>query len=161
MTEKRREMTEAVPRRERDVFSDMDRMFDMLLHRGWLRPFREMWPEGGLFRERPEFLAPHVDVIDRDEELLVRAELPGVERKDLKLDLGDDLLTVRGERKREEKVEEGEVYRAEISRGSFSRTIRLPQSVDLEKAEAKFKDGMLEVHLPKTLKTERRRIEIK
>jgi HSP20 family protein len=161
MIEKCKEMIEAVPRREIDVFSDMDRMFDTLLHRGWLRPFREMWPEWSMLRELPELVTPHVDLIERDEEFLVRAELPGVEKKDLKLVLSDDLLTIRGERRHEEKTEEGEVYRAEIVRGAFSRTIRLPETVDFEKAEAKFKDGMLEVRLPKTHKTERRRIEIK
>ena len=161
MKEKRTEMTKAVPRREIDVFSDMDRMFDTLLHRGWLRPFREMWPEWSMFHELPELVTPHMDLIERDDEVLVRAELPGVEKKDLKLDLSDDLLTIRGERRREEKTEEGEVYRAEIARGAFSRTIRLPQTVDFEQAEAKFTDGMLEVRLPKTHKTERRRIEVK
>jgi HSP20 family protein len=164
MTAKRKEMTEAVPRRELDVFSDMDRMFDTLFRHGWLRPFRELWPEWSPFGERmefPEFAVPHMDLIERDEEVLVRAELPGVEKKDLKLDLSDDLLTIRGERRREEKHEQGEVYRAEIARGAFSRTIRLPQTVDFEKADAKFKDGMLEVHLPKTRKTQRRRIQVK
>lgn len=161
MTIKRKAMTEAAPRRELDVFDDMDRMFDTLLHRGWLRPFRDMWPEWNFLGERLELTQPHVDLIDRDEEILVRAEVPGVEKKDLKLDLSEDLLTIQGERRHEEKVEEAEVYRAEIARGTFSRTIRLPHTVDFEKAVAEFKDGILEVRLPKTHKTERRRITIK
>ena len=160
MTIKRREMTEAVPRRDIDVFDDMDRMFDTLFHRGWLRPFRDMWPEWNFLGERFDLTAPHVDLIDRDDEILVRAEVPGVEKKDLELVLSDDLLTIQGERHLEEKTEEGEVYRAEIAKGTFSRTIRLPQAVDFGKTAAEFKDGMLEVHLPKTRKTERRRIEI-
>ena len=161
MTTKRKELMEAVPRRELDVFDEMDRMFDTMLHRGWLRPFRDLWPEWGRFEERMELITPRVDVIDRDEEILVRAEVPGVEKKDLHVDLTGQLLTIRGERRHEEKEGEGELFRAEISRGSFSRTIRVPEDVDFEKAKAEFKDGMLEIHLPKTHRTERRHIEVK
>jgi len=161
MTTKRKEMMQAVPRRELDVFDEMDRMFDTLLHRGWLRPFRELWPEWGRMEERMEFLTPRVDVIDREDEILVRAEVPGVEKKDLQVDLTGQLLTIRGERRHEEKEEKGEFFRAEIESGSFSRTIRVPEDVDFEKAKAEFKDGMLEIRLPKTHKTERRHIEVK
>jgi HSP20 family protein len=139
----------------------MDRMFDTLLHRGLIRPFRDIWPEWTFLGERLDLTRPHVDLIERDEEFLVRAELPGVEKKDLTIDLSDDLLTIRGERRKEAKTEEGEVYRAEIARGTFSRSLRLPESVDFEKADAELKDGVLEVHLPKTHRTERRRIEVK
>ena len=161
MKTKRKELMEAVPRRELDLFDEMDRAFDTLFHRGWLRPFRDLWPEWGRFEERMEFMTPRVDVIDRDEEILVRAEVPGVEKEDLHVDLTGQLLTLRGERRREEKEEEGEYFRAEISRGRFSRAIRVPEGVDFEKAKAEFKDGILEVHLPKTHKTERRHIEVK
>jgi HSP20 family protein len=161
MTTKRKELTEAVPRRELDVFDEMDRMFDTLLHRGWLRPFREFWPEWGRLEERIELSAPRVDLIDREEEILVRAEVPGVEKKDLHVDLSGQLLTIRGERRHEEKEEKGEYFRSEISRGTFSRTIRVPEDVELDKVKAEFKDGMLEIHLPKTHKTERRHIEVK
>ena len=119
-----------------------------------------MWPEWNFLGERLEPMTPHVDLVEHDEEILVRAEIPGVEKQDLKLDLSGDLLTIRGERRKEEKSEEGEVYREEIAHGTFSRTIRLPQDVDFEKTVAEFKDGMLEARLPKIHKTERRRIEI-
>jgi len=161
MITKRTEMIEPIPRRELSPFDEMDRMFDTLLHRSWLRPFRELWPEWAQFEETRGFAAPRVDVIDRDEEVLVRAEVPGVEKNELQVDLAGQLLTIKGERRREEKEDEGEIFRSEISRGSFSRTIRLPEDVDFEKAAAEFKDGMLEIHLPKTHKTDRRRIEIK
>jgi HSP20 family protein len=161
MTKKRSELVEAVPRQEPRLFDEMDRMFDTLFHRGWLRPFGEMWPEWAPFGRTSEPFTPRVDVIDRDEEILVRAEVPGVEKKDLEVDLSGGLLTIRGERRHEEKVEKTDFYRTEIARGSFSRTLRLPEEVDFEKAEATFKDGMLEVHLPKTHKTERRHIEVK
>lgn len=160
MTSKRKELMEAVPRRELHLFDEMDRLFDALFHRGWLRPFRESWPEWAGLGETFEMTAPRVDLIDREDELLVRAEVPGVEKKDLEVDLSGQMLTIRGERRREEKKEEGEYFRSEIARGSFSRTLRLPEEVDFEKARAEFADGMLEIHLPKTHKTERRRITL-
>ena len=161
MKTKRRELTEAVPRREIDVFDEMDRMFDNLFHRGWLRPFREVWPQWARFDETLDFGTPRVDVIDRDEEILVRAEVPGVEKKNLEVDLTGQYLRVKGKRHHEEKKkEEGEFVRSEIARGTFSRTVRLPEDLDFDKSKAEFKDGILEVHLPKTHKPERRQIKV-
>lgn len=160
MKTKRTEMTETLPRRELGVFDDMDRAFDRLLHHGWMHPFQELWPEGGRLGATME-MTPRVDVVDRETEILVRAELPGIAKDDLEVELVGDLLTIRGEHKQEETQEEGAYFRAEISRGSFSRTIRLPAEVTLEETLANFQDGVLEIHLPKTQKTERRRIEIK
>jgi HSP20 family protein len=160
MKTKRRELVEAVPRHEIDLFDEMDRMFDTMFHRGWLRPFRETWPQWAGFEGAFDFGTPRVDVIDREEEILVRAEVPGVEKKDLAVDLTGRDLHIKGERHREEKKEEGEFVRAEIARGTFSRTIRLPEDLDFENAKADFKDGILEIHLPKTHKTERRQIKV-
>ena len=160
MTTKRRELAEAVPRREPEVLDEMDRMFDTLFHRGWMRPFREAWPEWARFEETMDMRTPRLDVIDREEEILVRAEVPGVEKQDLNVSLTGQLLTIKGERRHEAKTEEGEFFRSEIARGSFSRTIRVPEDVEFEKAKADFKEGILEIHLPKTHKTEHRRIKV-
>lgn len=160
MKTKRRELIEAVPRRELELFDEMDRVFDSFLERGWLRPFRELWPHWARFEEGFDMSAPRVDVIDRDVEVLVRAEIPGVDKKDLEVDLTGANLTIKGERRREEKTEEGEFVRSEIARGAFRRAIRLPEDLDLDNAKAEFKDGILEVRLPKTHKTERRQIKV-
>ena len=160
MKTKGTELTEAVPRREIDVFDEMDRMFDTLFHRGWLRPFRDVWPHLAGFDETFELGTPRLDVIDRDDEILVRAEVPGVDKKDLKVDLTGQHLRIQGERRQEEKKEEGELVRSEIAHGTFSRTIRLSEDLDFDGAKADFKDGILEVHLPKTHKTERRQITV-
>jgi len=160
MKTKRRELIEAVQRREIGIFDEMDRMFDTLFHHGWLRPFREVWPEWTRFEETFDLGTPRVDVIDRDAEVLVRAEIPGVDKKDLEVDLTGRHLRIKGERRREEKTEEGEFVRSEIARGTFSRTIRLAEDLDFDKAKADFKDGILEIHLPKTRKTERRHIKV-
>lgn len=160
MKTKTRDIVETTPRRELSLIDDMDRMFESFFNRGWLRPFREMWPEWARFEEGLEFRTPRVDVINRDEEVLVRAELPGVKREDLTVELTGDVLTIRGEQHHEERKEEGDVVRAEIARGAFSRTMTMPGGLDGEHVKAEFKDGVLEVHLPKLEKTERRRIEI-
>jgi HSP20 family protein len=160
MTTKRKELTEVVPRRELSLLEEMDRAFDSIFHRGWPRPFRETWPDLARFEEVFGLGTPRVDVLDREEEILVRAEVPGVEKKDLQVELSGQLLTIHGERRREEKEEKGEYFRSEMAHGVFSRTIRLPEEVALDKAAAEFKDGILEVHLPKTHRTERRRIEV-
>ena len=160
MKTKTRDIVESTPRRELSLFDDMDRMFDSFLTRGWLRPFREMWPEWARFEEGAELRTPRVDVLNRDDEVLVRAELPGVKREDLTVELTGDLLTIRGEHRHEERKKEGDLVRAEIARGTFSRTMTMPTGLDGEHVKAEFKDGVLEVHLPKLEKTERRRIEI-
>lgn len=157
MTTKRTELTKSVPRRELGLLDEMDRVFDSFFHRGWRRP---AWPEWARVDEASGMMSPRVDVIDREAEVLVRAEVPGVEKKDLKVELTGQMLTIGGERHREEKEEKGDYFHSEIAHGSFNRTIRLPQDVTLDKASAEFKDGVLEVHLPKTEPTEHRRIEV-
>lgn len=160
MKTKTRDIVETTPRRELGLIDDMDRMFEGFLNRGWLRPFREMWPEWARFEEGLEFRTPRIDVINRDDEVLVKAELPGVKREELTVELTGDLLTIRGEQHHEERKEEGDLVRAEIARGTFCRTMTMPAGLDGEHVKAEFKDGVLEVHLPKLEKTERRRIEI-
>jgi HSP20 family protein len=167
MKTKSKAIGEAVPRREMTLFDEMDRAFDDLMHgglprgwrHGWMHPFREMWPEWARLEQTLD-ITPRVDVIEREEEILVRAEVPGVEKKDLELEMSGQVLTLKGERKHEQTEEKGTYYRSEIARGSFVRSLRLPENVDLEQAKAEFKDGVLEIHLPKTEKTERRRIEV-
>jgi HSP20 family protein len=161
MKTKRKETTTALTRPETGFFDEMDRAFDALMHRGWLRPFRELWPEWQPFTTDVEVQMPRVDLVDREAEILVRAEVPGIDKEHLDVDLSGELLTIRGERRKEERTEEGDVYRAEIARGTFVRTLRLPAEVDAEKVEATFKDGLLEIHLPKLATTKRQRIEVK
>lgn len=160
MKTKTRDLVETTPRHELGLIDDMDRLFESFLSRGWLRPFREMWPDWARFEEGLELRTPRVDVINRDEEVLVKAELPGVKREDLTVELIGDLLAIRGEQHHEERKEEGDLVRAEITRGAFSRTMTMPAGLDGEHVKAELKEGVLEVHLPKLEKTERRRIEV-
>ena len=160
MKTKRRELTEAVPRRDIDVFDEMDRMFDTMTHRGWLRPFHDMWPEWVGFGETFGPSTPQVDVIDRDEEILVRAEVPGVDKKDLDGSMTEDSVCIKGSVQHEKEEEKGEYYRRETASGSFARTVYLPGEVDTNKVKAKFKDGILEMTLPKLKQSKRQKISL-
>jgi HSP20 family protein len=93
--------------------------------------------------------------------VVIKAELPGVEKKDLDVSVTETSVTIKGTTSHEEKEEKGDFYRCEISRGAYARTVGLPSYVDADKAKASFKDGVLELTLPKVEKSKRRSIEIK
>ena len=140
-------------------FEDMERMFEEFRPRGWLRHWRHEFP--GWERLMPfEGHTPRVDVIDRDEEVVIHAELPGVNKEDLDVSLTDDTVTIKGSSAHEEKEEKGDYYRREVSRGEFSRTVPLPCEVDDSKAKATFKDGIMELVLPKVEPAKRRTIKV-
>jgi HSP20 family protein len=115
------------------------------------------------FGLEPSFWAPQVDVLRKGDDLVVRADLPGLSKDDISVDVTDNVLTIRGER-REESKEEGEgYYWHERSSGSFARSIPLPESADPERANARFENGVLEVTLPapEREETRGRRIDVK
>jgi HSP20 family protein len=146
------------PSRIMRPMEDIERMFDEFLSRSWLRPFRgERFPE---LRLPFETHVPRLDVVDRDNEVVVRAEVPGARREDIEISLTGNLLTIKGETKREEKEEKGDYYRCEISRGSFSRTVSLPAEVNEAGAKAHLREGVLELTLPKVEKAKKRAITI-
>jgi HSP20 family molecular chaperone IbpA len=132
---------------------------------GGEKGFIPMWP-GQALSDMTRFLEglfvrefPAVDIIDRDSDILVRAELPGVLKEDLSVSLGDNSLTIKGTA-REEKLEKGDYLRREISRrGRFSRTLPLPFEVDAAKGKARLKDCLLELTLPKAAKLHALKIE--
>ncbi|NBC47317.1 MAG: Hsp20 family protein [Gammaproteobacteria bacterium] len=152
--------TKALQRHESHWFDEMDRSFEQMMRRGLLQPFRDIWPDWAPFQPDLDVRMPRVDMIDREAELLVRAELPGIDKEHVHIEVAGDMLTIRGERAHEEKREEENVYRAEILRGAFSRTLRLPPGLDTDAAEATFEKGLLEIHLPKPEESKRQRIAI-
>jgi HSP20 family protein len=137
------------------LFGDIDRMFDDFFSRRWLRPFTG---ERSFAELAPAM--PSVDVVDRDDEVLVRAAVPGYKKEEIEISVSNSTLTLKGETKSEQKEEKGDYYRCEISQGSFSRMIALPAEVDESKAKASMKDGMLELTLPKLEKSKRHTIAI-
>jgi HSP20 family protein len=150
---------ETTPSRPRDVFSamhdEMDRVFERFEH-GWPR-----WPT--LFRREGAITVPELDVRENTNAIVVEAELPGVDEKDVSVTVANGVLTIKGEKKHE-KEEKGEnYYLTERSFGSFERSIRLPDTIDEGKVEAKFDKGVLKVTAakkPEAVKAERK-IEIK
>lgn len=121
-----------------DLHSEMNRMFDDMFG-GLLRR------SGGM--QRASEWAPSVDVLHREGDLLVRAELPGVKLEDVDITVQDGMLTISGERKQEDEKQEAGYYVRERRYGSFRRSMQLPEGVDEEKIHARFEDGVLEVTL--------------
>jgi HSP20 family protein len=159
MAEQGKKEVQTAPARTMTPFDEMDRMMHRYFRRGWMRPWRFEWP-GFPEMELPEVKVPSVDVVDRENEVVVKAEVPGVDKKDLDISVGEDSVTIKGETRHEEKEEKGNYYRREISSGSFSRTVALPATVDGSKAKANFSDGMLELTIPKVEKAKRHSIKV-
>lgn len=127
----------------------MDRLFEDSL----VRPSRllsEFWGEG---------LA--VDVYQTDNDVVVKAALPGVKREEMEITVSGDTLTLNGETKTEEEIKRENYFRQERRYGAFSRSVIIPVPVQSEKAEATFKDGVLTITLPKAEEVKPKRIQIK
>ncbi len=103
---------------------------------------------------------PAVDIVEQGDDLVIRAELPGVARDDIEVRVEDNTLVLSGERKREKECDEEQAYRVERSYGSFVRSFRLPKTVDAAKIAASYQNGVLEVRLPKAEEARPRRIQI-
>lgn len=147
------------PARVLRPFEEVERMFDEFFSRGWPWPARWERPLFPSLRTLEERM-PRLDIIDRDDEIVVKAEVPGVNKDDIEINLTGNMLTIKGETKKEEKEEKGDYYRCEISRGAFSRSVSLPAEVDDAKAKADLKDGVLEIILPKVEKAKKRSIKV-
>ncbi len=138
----------------RRMFDDMDRLFSGFGSGGEL---------GSLTRSSSGLWSPQVEMFERDNQLIVRADLPGLSKEDIELDLRDDTLTLRGERREQhEKFQEGYSY-SERSYGSFSRQIPLPPGISVDQVNASFENGVLEVQmqLPEESRSQHRKIEIR
>ena len=149
---KEQERENVVPCRPLSVFDEMERMLEGMMPRSLFRPFR--W-------ESAIENLPQVDVIDRDDHIFVRVALPGVKKEDLEVSTTDHTVTIRGKTSYEcKEEEEGEFYRREVASGHFLRTISLPASIDETKVKAVYRDGMLELTLPKLEHSKRHTIKI-
>ena len=142
---------------------EMDRIFDDFgLGRGWFGP-----RTGRSWLTMPSARAdwgwmPEVEVFQRNSELVIRADLPGLKKEDVKVDVTEDRVTLQGERKREHEEEREGVYRSERSYGTFYRDVVLPPGTMSDQAKATFKDGVLEITMPAPPESARRgrRLEI-
>lgn len=117
-----------------------------------LSPFRwGQWRGLGESKDKlGRLLAPSLDVYDEKKDVVVKAELPGLTKDDVQVTLSDSTVTIKGEKKREKEVKEKDFYRSEREYGSFLRTVPLPAAVNADQVVANFKDGVLEIRLPKS-----------
>ncbi|MRR37693.1 Hsp20/alpha crystallin family protein [bacterium] len=139
---------------------EMERWFEESMSRPFFgmnwTPFRHMFHELG---ERSE-LMPAVDMFEEGGHLVMKAELPGITKENLNLRIVDNNLIISGEKSTEEKVERSNYLRLERSHGSFSRTLSLPDGLDAEQIKATFRDGVLEVRIPRTETSTVRQISV-
>jgi HSP20 family protein len=104
--------------------------------------------------------SPPVDIFETDEALVMKAELPGFSKDDISIEMKENTLVVKGERKRDDEVKEGNYHRMERVYGAFQRSFLLPTTVDQEKVRASYKDGVLELRLPKVQAAQPKRIAV-
>lgn len=126
-----------------DLFQrEMNRLFDEFFKGTGLRPLSEDFEYFGRF-------TPQVNMTEDEKSIVVSAELPGLDEKDIEISLSKDSLTIKGEKKEESEHKGKEAYYMERSYGAFTRVLPLPKEVDTDKAEATFKKGVLTITLPK------------
>ena len=136
---------------------DMDRMMDEYFG----RRTRPWWPQRWFGGEDMEVTAPAVDMFEEKDDIVVKAEIPGMTKDNIEVNLTDHTLTIKGEKKKEEEVKKENYFRSERSYGSFVRTLPLPTDVHGDKVEATFKNGILEIRLPKTEAAKAKEVKIK
>jgi HSP20 family protein len=119
--------------------TEMDRLFERFFEPAWTElPALGAW-------------APSVDITETKDAVVVKAELPGVEQKDIAVSLQEGILTIKGEKNEEKEQKDARYHRVERAYGAFARAVRLPAAVDASKVTATFKDGVVTITLPKTL----------
>lgn len=151
-----KEIARAEQPRSLQTLLDFDTMFDDFLR----KPFSIF----GLPRMRfpeTEIVTPTVDIYEEKGDVVVKAELPGINKEDLDVTVSEDTITIAGEKKKEEEVKKSDYYRWECSYGSFHRTFTLPAEVQTDKVKTKFKNGILEIRLPKTEESKKKEKKIK
>ena len=134
---------------------EMDKLFgDFDFGRGWLPP--------AIARGGPGLWAPQIEMFEQDEQLIVRADLPGLTSDDVNVEIDNDAITIEGERRSEQNENREGFYRTERSYGKFYRRLPLPDGVEAENADATFRDGVLEITMnaPKRTESKPRKVEI-
>ncbi|OGP72850.1 MAG: molecular chaperone [Deltaproteobacteria bacterium RBG_16_49_23] len=151
------ELTTWKPFRELTPFRDFDRM-GMEMDRFW-DSFFDIAPKGKTEEGGGWF--PYLDVSETKSDIVVKAELPGIDPKDIDISLSDGMLILKGERKSEKEEKDEDYHLVERSYGTFYRSVRLPREVQSNKINASYKDGVLKITLPKTGETKKKEIKIK
>jgi HSP20 family protein len=138
---------------------ELERWFEDFFEEPFLPRMWRKFPRLRRLRELEE-ISPSVDMFDKKDEIVVKAEVPGVEKENINISISNNTLTIKGEMKKEEEVKEEDYYYAERSYGSFSRTLNLPAKVKADKVKASFINGVLEIHLPKAEESKPKEVKI-
>ena len=145
-----------VPKETTSRLWDVDSWFNDSL----LRPFAPI----GFPRLRSlitEDISPSVDVFEEGDDLVVKAELPGIKKEDIDIRLTDGMITISGEKKKEDEIKRKDYYKWERSYGSFCRSFELPAEVQKDKVKSTFRDGVLEIRMPKSREAIQKEVKIK
>jgi HSP20 family protein len=138
------------------LFSDVERWFDdflprrnmSLLNLPVLRPLIS------------EDLVPVVDIFEEKGDIVLKAEIPGMNKDDIDITLTEDSITISGEKSSSEEIKKTDYYRSETSYGSFSRTFMLPSDVQMNKVTSKYNDGILEIRMPKSEEAKKKEVKL-
>ena len=137
-------------------FSEFDNLQNEMVN--FFRPMSKfVGQEGGVLEKR---WSPSIDVYEADNALIVTADIPGLKKEEIDVSILDGTLTIKGEKKMDDKLKEENYFRSERCYGSFSRSIQLPSEVETDKVTATYKDGVLELKLPKKEETKTTRIPV-
>jgi HSP20 family protein len=153
-------------RRPLSEVTSREREMEELFEDFWKRPFGRFpfslsWPwKRGPWSE-VGFTGPAVEIFEEKGDVVVKAELPGMKKEDIDVNITENFITLKGEKKKEEERKKEGYYYSECSFGSFERTIEIPREVQIDKARATFKEGVLELRLPKTEEANRKEAKIK
>jgi HSP20 family protein len=143
------ELTPWRPFRELSTLrEEMDRLWNRFFEWPAMDPLRGEW-------------VPSLDVSETKDNIVVKAEVPGIDPKEIDISYADGILTVRGERKQEKEEKDENYHRVERKYGSFSRSVRLPHEVKSDKIKANYKDGVLKITLPKSEEAKKKEVKIK
>ncbi len=140
---------------------EMERFFDRAM-----RPFG-MWPWRPMVRrhffpvyQRAEEWIPEVDILEKNGNIVIQADLPGMKREDIEVAVEGDMLVIRGHRKEEKEVKEEDYYCSERAVGEFYRSLSLPQGVDADAIQATYQNGVLEVKMPRPATPETKKMKV-
>lgn len=142
----------------------MTRMLSLIPRTGEFKPFLPVTSVFDRFFDDFAYkneVMPAFDISETEKEYLITAEIPGIDVKDIDITLSDGILTIKGEKKKEEESKERNYHCIERHYGSFERRFKIPETVKTDKLDAKYNGGILKLSLPKSVKAKARQIEVK
>lgn len=141
---------------------EFEHWLDRFMEDMWRRPFPSLFGRERWLPIRPLGIRmPSLDVYEEKDSVVVKAELPGMKKEDIEVNLTGETLTIKGEKQEDKEVKEDDYYRRERSYGSFLRSVDLPCEVKSGEIKASFKDGVLEIRMPKTEEAKKKAVAVK